>query len=59
MDEFEKSVLNMIRSDEQWEEIFRFIVTLAEESPRREKLFRDYVENFIEFTHSLDEEKKN
>jgi hypothetical protein len=59
MDEFEKSVLNMMRSDEQWKEIFRFIVTLAEESPRREKLFRDYVENFIEFTHSLDEEKKN
>jgi hypothetical protein len=59
MDEFEKSVLNMMRSDEQWKEIFRFIVTLAEESPRREKLFRDYVENLIEFTHSLDEEKKN
>ncbi|QWC25123.1 hypothetical protein KJK41_22100 (plasmid) [Bacillus haikouensis] len=58
MDEFEKSVLNMMRSDEQWKEIFRFIITLAEESPRREKLFRDYVANFIEFTHSLDEEKK-
>jgi hypothetical protein len=59
MDEFEKTVLNMMRSDEQWKEIFRFIITLAEESPRREKLFRDYVANFIEFTNSLDEEKKN
>jgi hypothetical protein len=59
MDEFEKTVLKIIRSDEQWKEIFRFIVTLAEESPRRERLFRDYVANFIEYTDSLDEEKKN
>lgn len=56
MDEFEESVLMMVRSDEQWNEIFRFIVTLAKESPRSEKLLRDYVANFIEFTHSLDEE---
>ncbi|MBN8194209.1 hypothetical protein JI667_18930 [Bacillus sp. NTK074B] len=58
MNEFEKSVLRIMRSDEQWKEIFHFIVTLAEESPRREKLFRDHVANFIDFTHSLDEEKK-
>ncbi|WP_156477330.1 hypothetical protein [Rossellomorea vietnamensis] len=56
MDEFEESVLRIMRRDEQWKEIFHFIVTLEEESPKREKLFRDYVANFIETTHSLDEE---
>jgi uncharacterized membrane-anchored protein len=59
MDKVENSVLKLIRTDEQWKEIFRFIITVAEESPKRGKLFRDYVANFIEFAHSLDEEKQD
>jgi hypothetical protein len=53
-DEFENSILKLIRSDEKW-----IIITIAEESPKREKLFRDYVANFIEFANSLDEEKQD
>jgi hypothetical protein len=39
MDEFENSVLKLIRSDEQLKEIFRFIITMAEESPKRKNNF--------------------
>jgi hypothetical protein len=36
-----KISLKVIRSDGQWKEIFGFILTMIEESPSREKFFRD------------------
>jgi hypothetical protein len=58
MDEFENSVLKLIRSDEQLKENFSFYHHDGGRVSEKEKQFRDYVENFIEFAHSLDEEKQ-
>jgi hypothetical protein len=52
----EQIIINLMRSDEKWKNIFEFIVHLSEENPRREKLFRDQVNSLVEYVSDLDEE---
>jgi membrane-bound lytic murein transglycosylase B len=55
----EEILLNLLKSDEKWNNVFKFIIELSIKNPRREKIFRDQIVNLIEYVTDIDDDKED